>query len=301
MPNTILIVDDQVELTQILGDYFRTKKGYDVFIATDGRAALDIIRRQMPKLVLLDMKLPSVNGLEILKILHKEYPDTKVIVMTAYDLEFKKEIDLVGYDAFFVKPILFEELKDRVEALLTKDTAGQPPKAKIFPASSQKEEVLLPEDRSNLLPKANIVIIEIRGNIAMLLKDYLEKNRENGLYRVVYFKSGSLFLNEIIKFNPDIVLYDILEIGTFSEFAQQLMDLPHPPTEVILFGDPKFKWEEVDLLVKEGMRYISTSLDSTKYHDLELPTRDTVERLANTIKEVCFKHRLLTPKGEAHA
>ena len=93
MPNNILIVDDQVELTKILGEYFRVKKGYNVLTATDGKVALNVIREQTPELVLLDMKLPSVNGLEILKILRKDYPGTKVIVMTAYDTEFKKEID----------------------------------------------------------------------------------------------------------------------------------------------------------------------------------------------------------------
>jgi len=302
MPNNILIIDDEVELTQILGEYFRTKKRYNVFTASDGKVALNLIREQTLELVLLDMKLPSVNGLEILKILRKDYPNCRVIVMTAYDIDYKKEIDLVGYDALFIKPILFEELKDKVDALLT----GRIPKQSEAKTSSQsisKETIALLKDRENFLPKARIVIIEIRGNIAMLLKECFERAVSDGYYNVAYFKSGSLFLSEITKFNPDIILYDIVEIGNFSDFAQRLMNLSNPPKEIILFGDPKFKWEEVDLLVRKGMSYIPTPLSSpdmqlSKYPEFELPAKETIERLSAVIKDVCFKHGLVTKKGE---
>ena len=304
MSNTILIVDDQVEVTQILREYFHLRKGYNVLTAADGKIALDLIKNQTPELVLLDMKLPSVNGLEILKILRKDYPNCKVIVMTAYDAEYKKEIDVVGYDSFFIKPIAFEELKNTIEGLLT---GKIPQQTQLKPVSTgaSGEKTPFPRDEKNLIPKARIVIIEIRGNIAMLLKEYLEGYKEEGLYNAVYFKSGSLFLKEIVKFNPDIVLYDIIEIGSFSEFASSLMDLPHPPKEIILFGDPKFKWDEVDALVKEGMNYIPTPLSSPgpiskQYHEFELPTKDTVERLAGLIRDVCLKHGLVTQKGESH-
>lgn len=304
MPNNILIVDDEVELTQLLEEYFRMKKGYNVLTAIDGKVALDLIKEQTPALVLLDMKLPSVNGLEILKILRKNYPNSKVIVMTAYDVEYKKEIDLVGYDAFFIKPILFEELKDKVEELLTGKIPSQL-EPKISSKDIIREESHISKDREGLLPQARIAIIEIRGNVAMLLKEYLEHTRDDAQYSVSYFKSGSLFLNEITKFKPDIVLYDIVEIGTFSEFASELMKLPNPPKEIILFGDPKFKWEEVDLLIKRGMGYIPTPLASpgvlsAKYQMFELPAKETVERLASVIKDVCFKHDLLIERGKTN-
>lgn len=301
MPNNILIVDDQVELTKILGEYFRVKKGYNVLTATDGKVALNVIREQTPELVLLDMKLPSVNGLEILKILRKDYPGTKVIVMTAYDTEFKKEIDAVGYDAFFIKPITFEELKDTVGVLLSGGKLKQP-ETRLPTKSTPGEVTILQEDRKYFLPKARIVIIEIRANIAMLLKNCLENDKEKGLFTVAYFKSGSLFLKEIEKFQPEVILYDIIEIGNFSDFARELMDLAVPPKEIILFGEPKFKWEEVDSLIKEGMSYIPTPLNPPdkalgKYPDFELPAKDTVERLSGVIMEVCFKHGLLIKRS----
>lgn len=303
MSNNVLIVDDEVELTQILREYFHFKKGYNVLTATDGKVALNIIKEQTPAVVLLDMKLPSVNGIEILKVLRKDYTNTKVIVMTAYDLEYKKEIDLIGYDAFFIKPIAFGELKDKVDELLTGKTPAQPAKTKTPFKEIIKETKPLVEDKENFLPKARIAIIEIRGNVAMLLKEYLEHTRQDAQYNVSYFKSGSLFLNEIAKFKPDIILYDIVEIGTFSDFASELMKLPNPPQEIILFGDPKFKWEEVDLLIKRGMDYIPTPLASpgvvsAQYRMFELPAKETVERLSSVIKEVCFKHGLVTKKGE---
>lgn len=272
LSNNILIVDDEVEITKLLGEYFHLTKGYDVFTATDGKTALDLIKDRIPSVVLLDMHLPSVDGLEILKVIRKDYPTCKVIVMTAYDMEYKHKIDLLGYDGFFIKPVPLEELKNATEALLT----GRPPVTSTG------------EDRENFFPKARITIIEMKGNIAMSLKTYFENNRQEGLYSVIYFKSGALFLNvnETLKFNPDIVLYDIVAIGNFSDFAQRIMSLANPPKEIILFGDPKFKWEEVDSFIKKGTNYIATPL-----------TQVTVERLLRAIKDVCFKHGLVCKKS----
>ena len=87
-------------------------------------------------------------------------------------------------------------------------------------------------------------------------------------------------------------------MGHFPEFASRLMNLPNPAKEIILFGDPKFKWEEVETLVKRGMSYISTPLEpaSARLSDVaqwQLPAKETIERLLNAIKDACFKHRLL--------
>ena len=301
MFNNILIVDDQVELTQILGEYFHVKKDYNVLTATDGKVALNVIHEQKPELVLLDMKLPSVNGLEILKVLRKDYPYSKVIVMTAYDTEYKKEIDAVGYDAFFIKPILFEELKDTVDALLS----GKPLKFKKVahqPTDAFAEKTKLPlAAMENMIPKARIVIIELKEALGSLLKTYLEGLRE-AKFNVAVFGSGSLYFNKISEFKPDIVLYDILEITDFSEIASKLLNFHNPPKEIVLFGDPQFKWEDVDSLIKEGMNYIPTPLSSPdvlseKYHEFELPAKEAVDKLVYVIKEVCFKHGLLTEKG----
>ncbi|MCX5696582.1 MAG: response regulator [Candidatus Omnitrophica bacterium] len=303
MQKGILIVDDEVELTQILDGYFRVSKGYNVFIANDGNTALDLIKKKTPELVLLDMKLPSVNGLEILKVLRNEYPKTKVIVMTAYDLDYKKEIDAVGYDAFFVKPIAFEEFKNAIEDLCAGKTLSQQPPVDVVSGLSSKEKQPALQGGENCVPCARIVVVEIRDNVADMLKDYLENLENEAKYAVLVVESGAFKFNKIAEFKPDIVLYDVLEIDDFSDFASRLMKLGNPPKEVILFGDPKFKWEEVDSLVKRGMYYIPTPLKAadkrlSKYPDLNFPAKETVQRLAQIIKEVCFKRGLITPKGE---
>lgn len=108
------------------------------------------------------------------------------------------------------------------------------------------------------------------------------------------------------EFKPDIVLYDILQIGDFSEVASKLLNLSNPPKEIVLFGDPKFKWEDADLLVKKGMNYIPTPLSSPgelskKYQVFELPAKEAVDKLVYVIKETCFKHGLFTERGEKDA
>lgn len=236
MAKNILIVDDQPELNQILRDYFRARAGYEVFTAADGSVALDLIKTQNPNLVLLDMKLPSVNGLEVLKVLRQDYPDSRVIVMTAYDAEYKKEIDLVGYDALFIKPIPFEELKEAVDTLLR----GEVLKTAVSASQDKNRSDNRIDIASGVVLSARIAVVELQEQFAKLIKTYLE-NLSETQFSVAIFSSAALHFKKITEFKPDIVLYDILEIADFSEVASRLVSLPKPPKEIILFGDPKFK------------------------------------------------------------
>ena len=96
----LLIVDDQVGIRILLLEVFATE-GYDTFQAANGRAALDIVKTQGPDLVLLDMKIPGMDGLEILKRSRNMIASIKVIMMTAYgELDMIKEAtDLGALDA----------------------------------------------------------------------------------------------------------------------------------------------------------------------------------------------------------
>lgn len=298
MTKNILIIDDEVEFTRLLENYFRTKAEYKIFSACDGKVALDLIQEQNPSLVLLDMKLPTVNGPEILKILRQQYPQCKVIVMTAYDIEYKREIDAIGYDAFFLKPIPFQELKDKVKELLTQSTSSLAPKIEERPLSKESPTI---KDKAKFIPTARIVIIEPRDPTALLLKGYLENTVSDCKFDVLTLRFGPAYFNEIEKFEPDIVLYDTITMGHFPEFSSRLMNLPKPAKEIILFGDPKSKWDEVDILVKRGMHYISMPLIPISERLPEsfenlAPAKETVERLLNTIKEACFKHGLVEKK-----
>ncbi|EGL82891.1 response regulator receiver protein [Caldalkalibacillus thermarum TA2.A1] len=110
----ILIVDDQYGIRMLLSEVFQSE-GYLTFEAANGQQALEITRKERPNLVLLDMKIPGMNGLDILKHL-KEYDSTiQVIMMTAYgELDMIKEAMQLGALTHFAKPFDIDELRKKV-------------------------------------------------------------------------------------------------------------------------------------------------------------------------------------------
>jgi two-component system, response regulator, stage 0 sporulation protein F len=114
----VLIVDDQYGIRVLLQEVL-DKEGYTIFQAPNGQTALEIVRKEKPDLVLLDMKIPGMDGLEILRHIRSIEPDTKVIMMTAYgELDLIKEASTLGALTHFTKPFDIDELRDCVNHYL---------------------------------------------------------------------------------------------------------------------------------------------------------------------------------------
>ena len=79
----VLIIDDDDQLRKSFNKLL-TEEGYQVYSAASGEAGLDIIRDQIPDLVILDMRLPGMNGFETFKVINQTEPKLPVIIMTAY-------------------------------------------------------------------------------------------------------------------------------------------------------------------------------------------------------------------------
>jgi two-component system cell cycle response regulator DivK len=98
-------------------------QGYDVLQAGDGRAALDLARRQHPDLIIMDLQLPDMSGLDVTRSL-KADSDTSgiaIIATTAYALHGDEEkIRASGCDGYMAKPISVSDLLDLIEALITR-------------------------------------------------------------------------------------------------------------------------------------------------------------------------------------
>ncbi len=118
----ILSVEDDVDLQQVFA-YVLTKKGWAVTYAYDGKDGLEKALELKPDLILLDMMLPGLNGLEVIKAL-KENEATKaipVIVMTAYpgDEQFlKSSLLAMGAVEYLAKPVHIDTLVETIERLL---------------------------------------------------------------------------------------------------------------------------------------------------------------------------------------
>ena len=118
----VLIVDDQTGIRVLLVEVFNSE-GYETYQASSGKLALKIVREVKPDLVLLDMKMPGMDGLEILKHIKSIDPDIKVIMMTAYgELDMIKEATELGALMHFTKPFDIDELRIAVNRQLRKDS-----------------------------------------------------------------------------------------------------------------------------------------------------------------------------------
>lgn len=111
----LLIVDDQFGIRILLNEIFQ-KEGYDTFQAANGVQALNLVENERPDLVILDMKIPGMDGLEILKRVKKMDQTIKVIIMTAYgELDMIQEAIENGAITHFSKPFDIDEIIEAVK------------------------------------------------------------------------------------------------------------------------------------------------------------------------------------------
>jgi len=120
MKEKILIVDDEEDIVKML-DYNLKKEGFRTVLAYDGEEALDLASREHPDLMILDLMLPGVDGLEVCKTLKKEskLSSIPVIMLTARKQEADKIVGLeLGADDYVTKPFSPRELIARIKAVL---------------------------------------------------------------------------------------------------------------------------------------------------------------------------------------
>jgi len=121
----ILIVDDEKDIVDLVA-YNLEKEGYETLKALDGEKALQMVRTRIPDLVILDLMLPGIQGLEVCKRIRK-VPETAaipIIMLTAKGEEIDKVLGLeVGADDYITKPFSVKELLARVKAVLRRSEA----------------------------------------------------------------------------------------------------------------------------------------------------------------------------------
>jgi two-component system KDP operon response regulator KdpE len=122
----VLAVDDDPAILRTLSINLRAR-GYDVETAGDGRSALQVIDERMPDVVILDLGLPDVDGVAVLRRL-RSFTDVPVVVLSArHGSEDKVEALDLGADDYVTKPFDTEELFARVRAALRRRTSGDAP------------------------------------------------------------------------------------------------------------------------------------------------------------------------------
>ncbi|MCH8826835.1 MAG: response regulator transcription factor [Chloroflexi bacterium] len=130
MPERILVADDDREIVRTVRAYLE-ESGYEVTSAHDGKTALDSFRNEKPDLVVLDIMMPEMNGLDVAKALRRE-SEVPIIMLTARVDEADRLIGLeLGADDYITKPFSPREVVARVRAVLRR-THGQAPVSSVL-------------------------------------------------------------------------------------------------------------------------------------------------------------------------
>ena len=130
---TILVVDDEANIVELAALYLE-QEGFRVLSAADGASALEMIARQPPALLVLDLMLPEVDGWEVCRQLRsgRVAPDLPIIMLTARDDDVDKIVGLeLGADDYVTKPFNPRELVARVKAILRRTRRAAQPQAPV--------------------------------------------------------------------------------------------------------------------------------------------------------------------------
>ena len=125
MSCTILIAEDDPAILAGVADILKLE-GYNVLEASDGRAALELYRSELPGLVLLDVMMPEMNGYDVCRAIRRSDEGTPIVMLTAKGEEVDKVVGLeLGADDYIVKPFGMAELTARVRSALRRASRGK--------------------------------------------------------------------------------------------------------------------------------------------------------------------------------
>ncbi|MDO9535665.1 MAG: response regulator transcription factor [Bacillota bacterium] len=113
----IVVIEDEVKIAQMIKDYLE-REGFSVFMAENGTKGIERVRQKSPDLIILDLMLPDMSGLEVCRTLNREN-NTPIIMLTAKSQETDRIVGLeMGADDYITKPFSLAELTARIRAVL---------------------------------------------------------------------------------------------------------------------------------------------------------------------------------------
>ena len=237
----LLVVDDESGVCDVIQKTF-SYIGFSVFAATSARKAIDIFKKERPKIVFLDLIMPDIDGVDLLKQFKTIDPGVIVIVVTARDAaKAKADVMASGADEYIQKPFSHNYLRDvvveKIKGVL--DKSGQ----------MQKPKILLVDDEAGLRQSIR-VFIEPRFDC-----DILEA------------ANGQEALDKVASYHPDIIFLDIKMPGVSGLDIIQNIKKLSPASRIVIVS----AWTSSEVMNKAIVMgaedYISKPLSLTVFGD----------------------------------
>jgi CheY-like chemotaxis protein len=256
--NKVLIVDDEETLTWSMTKTLAKDQGkYELVIANTGSEALTLLKQDPIDVVVTDIKMPDINGLELLSMIRKQYPSTKVIIMTAYGSpEVHKEATRRGSYFYLEKPFEISDLRTLIIKALEEKRGG---------FVGQVVDLQL----------VDIIQMGCLGRFTMSLS--VSKNNEEG---VIYFKNGEIAHAEVGDLEGKEALFAMLEWDEGRFDSQMGIS---PPKETITD-----RWEH---LLLEGTRRLD-EIGATEERDSTVLLQEVEKAFEDLDKEATRKELL---------
>ena len=264
---TILIVDDEPDVLFFISKVF-LPQGYHTLTANSGIEALKYLQELRGKidLVLLDLKMPEMGGVQVLKAIRRDFENLPVIVLTAYG-EHKAEVEAIGVEGFLTKPYSLEELYQKVASVLEREEFDR--------------SVLEPDEGT--IPAAKVLVVDDEKEVCELIAGALSEDVADAEFEVRTAFSGEEALRVAEEFEPDIAVVDIrmpLMWGDELIACFKRGEAPCPKDFIVFTA--KDDHEERQKAAETGYKFLSKSVK--------------LEELIAVIKKTCIKLGLVKRK-----
>jgi len=222
----ILIIEDEAPLAETLA-YNLREEGHEVVLASDGLAGLDRARGEHPDLVILDLMLPKMDGLEVCRLIRRD-SDVPIIMLTAKSREVDKVVGLeLGADDYVTKPFSMVEMLARVKAALRRARVGR------------REETLL---------KAGTLEMDIpRHTVKIEGREIILRPREFELLRILLVNRGRV-LDRSTLLDRVCGEREFIDQGTIDVHVRRLRekieDDPANPSRIVTVRGLGYKYAE---------------------------------------------------------
>ena len=269
----ILVIDDEPVFLETLRGFF-SARGYAVLTAGSAEEALKVLETERPALALVDIKLPGMDGIQLLRVMKRRHPAVRTLVITAYDEENKRAVEAIGADGFFAKPVGLDQLKKKIVEVL--GGAGQAPAPGVAAAGP-----------SAIAAAKLLFVLEVlpqeEDRISVYLREWFsDEARSGGRYQTTFAYGINESVEKLMSVRPDIVLinFDSLFQISCSQLAARIVQSPYRPKEVIVYG-LNLEAEDKRMIEGLGLQYVDQ--------------RKTFARLVTRVREIALRHNLLVP------